>query len=171
MRRLATIAFATVIFLLPIFSFAQNKTDVKIDSIRSRVAAINSGLVSFKKIKKDDMGQTTEGGIVIGYFSGHQIKKISTIYYGETGKVSKEYYFYNKELIFYYSFEKHYQNPIYAAHGKNIISDKRYVRYYFNNNRLIKYLLSPPPKHPYFLVTKTAVDVQTETKRLLALVQ
>jgi hypothetical protein len=161
-----------ILLLLFFFSgnvFGQNIDKDKILLIRSQVENINQSLSSYKLITKDDDDQTTEGGEVKGYFSGGEIKRIGAVYYGETGRVRKEYYFANKKLIFYYSFEERYKQPFYTTPGKVIISKKQETRFYFDNGILIKYIYNPIRQMGNGEVRKTEIETQTETKRLLTL--
>ncbi|MHB8206179.1 hypothetical protein [Mucilaginibacter sp.] len=157
--------------LIIFFSFnacAQNLNKDKIAFIKAQYTIINHNLSSYQKVTRNDGGQTTEGGEVNLYSAGTEIKKISTVYYGETGKINEEYYFFDNRLIFYYSLEENYKQPISIA-PKVIVSKKQESRYYFNDGVLIKYIYNPIKQMSNDEIKKTEIETQTETKRLLSL--
>jgi hypothetical protein len=163
-------AFITLLLLMPAVLFAQNAGYVnKIDFIKAQFSTINNNIRYYKKVVRDDAGQTTEGGEATGYFKDGEIKKITTIYYGETGKASEEYYFFDKKLIFYYSFTQRYEKPFYI--GKVKIVSKNEDRYYFDDGSIIKYINKPIKKIAPDELVKTASETQNDVKRLLTLLR
>jgi len=71
-----------------------------IESIREHYATINRKLASYRKVKKDLTGFSAEGGELIAYFHGPTIMKIGATFFGETGKSTEEYYYWDGKLIF-----------------------------------------------------------------------
>jgi hypothetical protein len=113
----------------------------QINFIKQKSIEINTNLNSFKKIDKDISDESTEGGDIIKYYDGLEIKKITETFYGEMGKSNEEFYYHNGQLIFYYSVKENYNMPMYMKGSR--VTSKVETRYYFLNNRIIKYLYNP----------------------------
>jgi hypothetical protein len=123
---------------LPVVAFAQSITDTAtINFIKTQYAEINKNLKSYRRLIKTDTVETNEGNEVVLFFSGTEIKKITSSYYGETGKKVNEYYFFNKKLIFNYTADYHYTVPI-SVNSRGKVASVKEGRYYFKN---AKYLL------------------------------
>ena len=118
---------------------AEPKTEEEIISdIREKFGAINYNINSYKKVTKDLMDESTEGGVLEGYFKNGELKKIVVSYYGEMGKLIEEYYFWDNDLFFVFTQEYSYNMPI-NMDGSKV--DKIYEnRYYFHNDKLIRWL-------------------------------
>lgn len=160
-----------IIFLLtclPYLVFAQNDT-AKINFIKAQYADINATLKSDKKEVKEDTIESTDGNEVALYFKADTIKKISVVYYGETGKALEEYYFFNKKLIFYYSVEYRYDVPIYVNNGNVKIASKKEKRYYLNDDKIFLVKYSPRETISPAGFTKLSIETRKEADRLLHL--
>lgn len=117
----------------------KEKSDEEIISdIREKFGDINSNVNSYKKIKKDLMGESAEGGKLEGYYKNDELKKIIATYFGEMGKSIEEYYFWNNNLFFIFVQDYHYNMPSYLDDSKVDKIDEN--RYYFHNDKLIKWL-------------------------------
>jgi len=101
--------------------------------IQKKTADID-GYRSYKKVEKDVMDYSLEGGSLTGYFKGTVLSKLVATLYGEMYKEIQEYYFYNKKLIFVTIKEYRYDKPF----GKT--KEIKQWRYYFLNDRLEKLL-------------------------------
>ncbi len=112
-----------------------SQTEASIPSIRQRYAAINRSARKYEKVKKELSGFSLEGGELIAYFSGPQIVKITAAYFGESGRASEEYYYWNEKLIFVFRRDYTYDKPM---SGK-VVSAKA-NRFYFDNDRLIRWI-------------------------------
>ena len=109
------------------------KTEKEIISeIRENFGAINYNIASYKKIKKDLIDQG--GGELAGYFKNKELKKMVATYNGKMGKEVSEYYFWINELFFVYTYDK----PISMDNSK--VDNKNENRYYFYDNKLIRWL-------------------------------
>jgi len=152
------------------FSFSQDSSDTaKINFIKTQFSAINSNLNSFKKVEVEDTAETTEGNEVVKYFSGNEIEKIKAVYYGETGKATDEYYFFNNKLIFYYRAVYRYDVPIYANNGKVKTRLAEETRYYFNGDKIFLARLNPKRVVPQAEYQKMSVETQKEAGRMIKL--
>jgi hypothetical protein len=140
MKRILTIAVATIlvstvlaIIVAPFAASAQ--VEESIASIRQHYAQINRSASKYKKVKKDLSGFSTEGGQMIAYFDGPNIMKIAATFYGESGKASEEYYYWDGKLIFVLRTDYRYNKPL---SGKVVKTTES--RFYFNDDKLIRWI-------------------------------
>ncbi len=102
--------------------------------IKERFKIINDNVASYsKKSKRLEEG---EGGDVIGYYEGNDLKKMAVKGYGSMGFFTFEYYFWDGELFFLFETENYYD--VDDPGGK--VDQKIERRYYFNNSKIIKWL-------------------------------
>ena len=106
-----------------------------IQSIRQQYAAINRNAAKHKKVKKELLGFSAEGGELIAYFSGPSIVKIRATFYGEMGRATDEFYYANDKLIFVYRKHLHYSGQL---TGKVVRTTEN--RYYFKDDKLIRWI-------------------------------
>jgi len=106
-----------------------------IRSIRQRYAAINRKARKYRKVKKELSGFSLEGGELIAYFDGSRIVKMTASYFGESGRATEEYYYWNEKLIFVFRRDHTYDKPM---SGK--VVSTRANRFYFGNERLIRWI-------------------------------
>ncbi len=164
------VCVVTLLFFLPVISFAQATPDTgRINFIKAQFASINSHISTYKKVHRDDMGQSTEGGEAMAYFDGKDLKKIVSTMYGETGKGTSEYYFCNKKLIFYYAVTYRYNKPMNVDGGGKIASTYE-DRYYFDGNNIFKYINKPQKAISVKELDKEAKEDLAEAARLVKLV-
>lgn len=115
------------------------KTEEEIISdIREKFGAVNYNINSYRKVKKDLIDESTEGGELEAYFKKEELKKIVVSYYGEMGKLIKEYYFWDNDLFFVFTQEYSYDMPMYMDGSKVDKIDEN--RYYIHNDKLIRWL-------------------------------
>jgi hypothetical protein len=106
-----------------------------IPAIRQQYAAINRKAARYKKVKKELLGFSAEGGELVAYFSGPSIVKISATFYGEMGRATDEFYYSNDKLIFVFRRHSHYRAPL-TGKVVRITED----RYYFKDDKLIRWI-------------------------------
>jgi hypothetical protein len=152
----------------PFLVFAQSDT-AKINFIKAQYANINASLKFDKKVEKEDTSETTEGNEITLYLKGDTIKKISAIYYGETGKTLQEYYFFSKKLIFYYFEEDRYDMPVNAKNGGVKVASKKEKRYYFNDRKIFLIKSNPKETVSPTEITKLSAETEKEASRLMRL--
>ena len=114
---------------------AAAQTADPIAAIRQHYSDINRKVPTYKKVKKNLSGYSAEGGTLVAYFHGPSIMKMTAVYFGETGRASEEYYYWNGKLIFVFHKEERYDKPL---SGK-VVSTKE-NRFYFANDNLIKWI-------------------------------
>lgn len=112
--------------------------DMVINAIRSDYKQINSDSLIYKVFEKDITDESAEGGFMREFFKGDSLKKVVLVFFGETGKISTEYYFKDGEMIFAYEREDRYENAIYEGAVK--IASTSENRYYFNNKKMVRWI-------------------------------
>ena len=113
-------------------------TAAMVASIRRHYQAINGQQAGYRKIQADLSGYSEEGGELTGYYDGVKIRKIVARFFGETGQLLEEYYFAADTLVFMYSDQQEYTEPLPASKGK--VKSSRQNRYYFTAGRLLQWL-------------------------------
>lgn len=129
-----------------------------IQAIRRQYAAINRGAAKYKKVKKELVGFSAEGGELVAYLSGPSIVKVSATFYGEMGRATDEFYYSNDKLIFAYRKHSHYNRPL---TGKVVRTTEN--RYYFKDDKLIRWIGEDGKQ-----VSNTAPEFSQAETRLLA---
>ena len=106
-----------------------------VKTIRARYAQIEKNLKGARQVTRDLPGEAAEGGELKAYFKDRSVEKLSAMFFGETGKVVEEYYFWNSELIFVFRVESRYTKPLSGA-----VKSKTEERFYFADSKLIRWL-------------------------------
>jgi len=117
-----------------------DSTDEIIKNIRKEFSKINSDTAKFRVVQQDMNDQSAEGGTMKKYYDGNVLRKAILTFYGETGQSTSEYYFSNGQLFFCFERTKTYSQSISA--GKTTVSKIEENRYYFNGQRLIRWINS-----------------------------
>jgi hypothetical protein len=117
---------------------ATDSMESQIKEIRKEYARINSDSSKYKVVQKNINGESAEGGMLKKYFYGDKVQKATTIFFGETGKLTIEYYFKMGKVIFIYEKVDRYDTPIYNDKMKVKITKEN--RYYFNGQKLIRWI-------------------------------
>jgi len=138
----------------------------KIKSIESEYKQVNNDLGKFTKTTKELTGFSTEGGELNAFSSGNEIRKLTAILYGETGKRLEEYYYKNGKLIYAYSKLSHYDKPF----GEIIKTEEN--KFYVSNNKLIQWIdydnEKVNPESPEY--EQTQREILNDSKAFLKLV-
>ncbi len=125
-----------------------------ISDIQNNYGRTNNDIETYTKIEKDLLGQSTEGGSVVYYSkndASQDVEKIVATYFGETGKLVNEFYYKDSVLLFVFEENYEYNRPIYWDEQRAEESQDNEVfdlnkskitesRYYFYNNKLIRWL-------------------------------
>jgi hypothetical protein len=144
-------------------------TASEIAAIKKQINLINNRIPVYRKIVKDDMGQSAEGGQVTAYYDGKNLKEITANYYGETGRVTQQYYFSHSKLIYCYGISYNYKMPMnIVKHVK--IKSSEVSQFYFYNNLLLKYQIIPTQALTAAQLKAAVKDTMTEAERLCKLV-
>lgn len=134
MKRILVVLVLLNLGLASQTALAQEGTD-PIASIRQHYAQINRSAPLYKKVKKELSGFSAEGGELLAYFHGPSVMKIVATYFGESGKASEEYYFWDGQLIFVLRKDFQYSKPL---SGKIIKTTEN--RFFFNSGKLIRWI-------------------------------
>lgn len=109
-----------------------------IATIKSQFTEINNN-TQYRKVERTVLVKSSEGAELIGYYDKQDLKKMSVTFYGETGKVTTEYYLHKDQLVFVFEKESLYDKPMNET-GSKVTNTKEH-RYYFYNDTLIKWYL------------------------------
>nr|WP_067062798.1 hypothetical protein [Mucilaginibacter sp. L294] len=99
------------------------------------VAVIEEHQANYRVIEKDVEGESSEGGFISGSFDGKKLRKLSATYYGETGKVTSEYYLYDDNVIFALVKKYNYNKPMYLNGSKTSSAEED--KYYFKGKKTL----------------------------------
>ena len=132
MKRIPAV-FLLALFILSAHDSAKAQSEAAIETTRQHYAAINKNLTLYRRVKKDLSGYSAEGGELIAYFHGPTIMKIAATFFGETGKTTEEYYYWDGKMIFVFRRESHYDKPL---SGKVVSTIEN--RFYFKEDKLIR---------------------------------
>ena len=133
MKRIPAISLLAL-FILSAHGSAKAQSDA-IETIRQHYAAINKNVTLYRRARKDLSGYSEEGGALIAYFHGPTIMKIAATFFGETGRSTEEYYYWDGKLIFVFRREARYDKPL---SGK-IVATKE-SRFYFKDDKMIRWI-------------------------------
>ena len=106
-----------------------------INEINNEIMIINQDKSNYYKMEKDLFGESSEGGVMIAYYSESKLRKVKVTYYGEMGQATFEYYLKDGEVIFIHRKVSNYNKPIYFSDSK-VKSISTYKYYFFNENLL-----------------------------------
>jgi hypothetical protein len=134
MKRILII-FLLTFFVVSAYGEATAQTKDPIETIRQHYAEINRRVASYRKVKKEVAGFSAEGGDLIAYFHGPSIMKIAATFFGETGRTTEEYYYWDGKLIFVFRRESHYDKPL---SGKVVSTIEN--RFYFSDDKMIRWI-------------------------------
>jgi hypothetical protein len=137
-----------VFVVLAITSCKKKQGDI-LARIGKNTEQINSKLKEYTLKQVDDI-VSEEHGVVVGYFRDDEAKKVSTQHFGANSRRFTDYYFDDGMLIFVHSEDYVYNKPTtyteevaLAANDSDWYDDKKTKleinRYYFNDNKLIKW--------------------------------
>jgi hypothetical protein len=134
---IATLMLATVTTTIagPLGFHTRVQEEESIQLIRQHYATINRSAAKYRKVRKELSGFSAEGGQLIAYFNGQNLMKIGATFYGESGRASEEYYYWDGKLIFVLRTDFAYNKPL---SGKVVRTELS--RFYFNDDRLIRWV-------------------------------
>jgi hypothetical protein len=120
---------------LPAASPTQVPPETAIQEIRNRYADVRRRRPSYREVKRDLTGLSTEGGVLQAFFEGPTLQLAHATFYGETGRTDREFYYDGSGRPFFVlEVESRYQEPLGATAGK------QEYRYYFYDGQLIRLL-------------------------------
>jgi hypothetical protein len=128
------LAFATLL-VSSAFALTPAQTADPIQTIRQHYTRINGNVRLYTKVKKDLDGFSAEGGQLVAYSHGPTIMKMVATFFGEGGRATEEYYYWDGKLIFVLRTDYRYDKPL---SGKVVKTTEN--RFYFNDDKLIRWI-------------------------------
>jgi len=131
----------TLTFLNFSFVSAQNEEEI-IKQIRQQFKTINDEIKTYAI--KSDMLHIKESATdvdITAYYKGDQLMKVEEIFLGDMSETSNHYYFWNKQLFFIFSTNTYYKSN--DGYTESIVAENRY---YFSNNKQIRWLFGNSKK-------------------------
>ncbi|MTI20726.1 hypothetical protein E1176_06810 [Fulvivirga sp. RKSG066] len=146
-----------VIFLLISCCLYGQSQEEMIKDIREHFNFVERSLDSFQVREELTFEESTDGATIKKYYDNDELVKVRIEYLGETGKLYREFYIDNLQLLFVFDQEFKYNMPYYmdAKKANEMGFDEAYDpnktkkhehRYYFYNNKLIRWI-NPEGEH------------------------
>jgi len=134
-------SFLVMSLTMPSYATEYKAEDEIVQDIREKCTVIDR-VKSYRKVERDVVGKSTEGGVIVGHFQDNKLRKIAATFYFESGKTIDGYYFWEDNLIFIFERKFYYSLPIsfMSKEGGGKVSKIEENHYYFNNNNLIRWL-------------------------------
>lgn len=132
--------FLVIALLFPINSHAADRAA----QTRAHYAAVNQAVPKATVIKRELQGYSLEGGDLTAYFQKGVPLKMTANFYGESGKATEEYYFWQGRLFFVLRTSWHYDRPLGAgansSEAPKLIRDNAQERWYFKDGKLWRWI-------------------------------
>ncbi len=107
--------------------------------IRTLFAEIQREAPTYRQSKREIQGFSLEGGEIVGFYRGSELRKLAAHHYGESGEATEEYYFSDGPPVFVYIVDSRYDE---LMSGRVVYRTED--RYYFDNGRLIRRVHTRP---------------------------
>ena len=110
---------------------------------RARYAAVDKAAPHATVIKRELQGYSLEGGQLTAYFQNGVPLKMVAQHFGESGKATDEYYFWQGRLFFMLRTSWHYNGSLNNPNPPTpikLIRDKEQERHYFKNGKLWRWI-------------------------------
>lgn len=133
------VLFLSLAAMAPVVARSAGVTAPKLESLQTQYSQINRNLKTYNHVQRDLSGYSTEGGALDIYAVNNVPRKIVATYYGETGRASEEYYFWNAALFFVLRSETRYDGVFAPARAKSE------NRFYFTNGKLVGWIKDGKP--------------------------
>ncbi len=133
------------------------QTEEMIEAIRKHYRYVETNINNFELVNDTTFEGSTDGATIRSYFDDGGLIKIRIEYLGETGKLHREFYIDEQQLLFVFDQEFHYNMPYYIdseqaqemgfEEGFDPAKTKKLQhRYYFYNNKMIRWI-NPAGEH------------------------
>ena len=130
---------------------------------RARYVAINKAAPKATIVKRDLQGYSAEGGELTAYFQKGVPLKLIAKYYGETGKATEEYYFWQGRLFFILRTSESYDMSIGDLSTRGKIVARKQERWYFKSGKLWRWI------RPENKVVESGGEFQNQEENYLSL--
>ncbi len=106
----------------------------------ARYAAVDKAVPRATVVKRELEGYSLERGELTAYFQKGVPLKFIAKHYGESGKTTDEFYFWQGRLFFVLSTGEGYDMPIGASSSPGKVVSRAQSRYYFKNGKLWRWI-------------------------------
>lgn len=164
------------------FSYSQNTESQEeeiIKEIRKKYNVIQENKASYDTTTVEILGESTEGGELIGYYdtkNNAELRVIEMTWFGEAGKHKYTFYLHNEKLFFIFEQYFEYNTAIYITKEvakQNEVeafdirkSKVKETRYYFDNENLFRWI--NPNKEKMDLTLEENKNKEKELKKEFA---
>ncbi|HEU4884408.1 MAG TPA: hypothetical protein VFT45_19280 [Longimicrobium sp.] len=111
-----------------------------ITRIRAQFAEIQRDAPRYRQTKHDVHDFSLEGGELMGFYRGGELRKLHARLFGETWRGTEDYYFADGRLIFIHTVQERYDEPL-SGRVRWTIEH----RFYFDGGRLIRRIRTVRP--------------------------
>lgn len=152
---------------------AAHNDDALLSRAQTRYANISRNLPRYRVVKRA-LRESSEGGELVAYFDGENLRRIVANNYSETGRARDEYSFDNGKIFFAHRTEERYDLPTDESKSvleAGIIRRRTDERFYFHNGKLFRRVaLVRESKKPLrsSVTSGTTQKDREETARVLA---
>jgi hypothetical protein len=108
--------------------------------IRAQFAEIEREAPTYRRTTHELQGFSLEGGKLVGFYRGSELRKLAAHHYGESGEATEEYYFSNGRPVFIYVVDSRYDELLSGR-----VRYRTEDRYYFDGGRLVRRVHTPDP--------------------------
>jgi hypothetical protein len=108
--------------------------------IRALFAEIQREAPTYRRTTHELQGFSLEGGKLVGFYRGSELRKLTAHHYGESGEATEEYYFSDGRPVFIHVVDLTY-DELMSGRVRYRTED----RYYFDGGRLIRRVHTPDP--------------------------
>ena len=108
--------------------------------IRALFAEIERETPAYRRTTHELRGFSLEGGELVGFYRGSELRKLAARHFGETGQATQEYYFSDGRPVFVHVVDSRYDEPL---SGRVVFRTED--RYYFDGGRLIRHVRAHHP--------------------------
>lgn len=139
-RRLLPLSWTVallVVTVMPSVSHADDNTTIL--RIRKQCQTIDNRAHQYVKKERELLGESTEGGALVGYYQSGKLRKLVANYYGESGRAVEEYYLIEGKPVFILRTDFRYKSPIYINANATIAATTK-ERFYFEGEHLIRWI-------------------------------
>ncbi len=119
---------------------ATSGSPAAIARIRAEYAAIQREAPSYRQTRHELYEFSLEGGELLGYYRGRELRKLLARQFGETWQGTEEYYFAGGRLIFIHTVTERYDEPMSGR-----VQVRTEHRFYFDGGRLIRQVRTRDP--------------------------
>lgn len=120
---------------------ATSGSPAAIARIRAEYAATEREAPGYRQTAHDVWNFSLEGGELLGFYRGRELRKLSARLFGESWRGSEDYYFAGGRLIFIHVVHERY-NGMFGEGGVRATIEHRY---YFDGGRLIRRVRTQRP--------------------------